>query len=183
MCASYLQHLSGAQLQALQEAFTGKKDPVENPPQEIRKPTLPSLILKKEGFQSAYFGVPFDKKLQINGRIESIVDRPYYQRVNWLRGVLPVSSFFEYDSGKFPVEMRLKDSPTFLATLHLDDRFLIITREATLQTRNIHPRLPYLLKEEQVHPYLFGELSFEELLVSVQPDEPLLELSGQMRLF
>lgn len=183
MCASYLQHLSGAELQALQEAFTGKKEPVETPPKGIRKPSLPSFVLMREGFVSANFGIPLDKSLQINGRIESIVDRPYYRRGEWKRGMLPVSSFFEYDSAKHPIEMNITGTPTFLATLHREDRFLIITREATEQTKDIHPRLPYLLKKSEVRPYLFNELSFEELLHAVRADEPELELRGQMRLF
>lgn len=183
MCASYLQHLSGAQLAALQEAFTGQKQAPPRVEDTLRRPSMPSVVLKKEGLVTSYFGVPLKNKLQINGRIESIAEKPYYSKGEWERGVLPVSSFFEYDSAKHPIEMREEGEITFLATLHRGEKFLIVTREATEQTRSIHPRLPYLLEISQITPYLTHELSYDFLLSKSLVTSPELILSGQMRLF
>ena len=123
------------------------------------------------------WGFPgFDKgKLLINARAESVKDRPtfadsYAQR----RCVLPAAGFYEWDRKKEKVIFTLPDKPLlYLAGIFRpygpEMRFVILTREANASMAPVHDRMPLILSNSEVEPWISDAAEADRLLAKQLP--------------
>ena len=108
--------------------------------------------LAKEDFRSLH-----------NARLEGIDQKVSFKKliVN-SRAIVPVTGYYEWkktESKKIPFYFtRQDDKEIFLACIHDNGQFAIITREATQNNSEIHHRQPVILNHADVNRYLNIEL-------------------------
>jgi putative SOS response-associated peptidase YedK len=95
-------------------------------------------------------------KLLINCRCETAMEKPMFREsIRKRRLVIPAGSFYEWNSRGEKAEFLDPDGPLlFLAGIwQVYDgvrRFVILTTEANPSVRPVHPRMPLLLKKEEL---------------------------------
>lgn len=144
---------------------------------QVKPGDLSPLLLVKDGKYAAsagIFGFPFQDKFIVNARMESVSEKPFFkQSYLYRRCVIPMESFYEVDFSK---REHLLKSPTqkmiYAAGIYKGDRFVLLTCSSKeyFPTFKI-PRMPKLLKKEDIKAYLEKPLSIEEL--NSLDDEPL----------
>ena len=129
------------------------------------------------GTELLQWGFPgFDKgKLLINARAESVKDRPtfadsYAER----RCVLPAAGFYEWDRKKEKVIFTLPEKPLlYLAGIFRpygpEMRFVILTREANASMAPVHDRMPLILSNNEVEPWISDAAAADRLLAKQLP--------------
>lgn len=160
----------------------------------------PVIVKNEEGisFESVKWG--FKKwngpGVIINARCETIrIKNTFSRLIEAGRCVVPAGEFFEWeklDSGKKKHFIKDKnDNILFMAGLYRNTEdgreFVIITKKATGEMKNIHDRMPVILRVDQIESWISGKLSPEELMkldfnVSVTPCDDNDE-NEQLRLF
>ena len=123
------------------------------------------------------WGFPgFDKgKLLINARAESVKDRPTFAASYALRRcVLPAAGFYEWDRKKEKVIFTLPEKPLlYLAGIFRpygpEMRFVILTREANASMAPVHDRMPLILSNNEVEPWISDAAAADRLLAKQLP--------------
>lgn len=122
------------------------------------------------------------KGLVINARAETAEHKPMFRdSVKQRRCVVPASEFYEWDQEKRRYRAGIPgESALFMAGLVQPcpdgDRFCILTVPAASGMELIHERMPAILSQDQVIPWLQGELTCDSLL----NDSPLiLHIEGE----
>ncbi|WP_236911218.1 SOS response-associated peptidase [Clostridium sp. Cult1] len=141
----------------------------------------PIIFEKKERtITLAQWGFPYgDKKgLVINGRAETIMDKPMFKNAFYSgRCIIPANLFYEWkDEGhrnKVKHKISLQDSSLILLggiyKVSIDEDsnkqliFVIITTEANGNMKTIHSRMPLLIKNDMVNTWLKNSTSVEVL--------------------
>lgn len=101
-----------------------------------------------------------DKKLVINARAESVLEKPMFsESMRSRRCILPAWGFYEWDSDKTKYTFTGKDgSPLYLAGLYdmsdNRDSFVILTTEANSSMSPVHDRMPVIIDGNNVREYL-----------------------------
>ena len=101
-----------------------------------------------------------DKKLVINARAESVLEKPMFsESIRSRRCILPALGFYEWDSDKTKYTFTRKDgSPLYLAGLYdmsdNRDSFVILTTEANSSMSPVHDRMPVIIDGNNVREYL-----------------------------
>lgn len=166
MCGRY--NFSEEALQSLRELVT----PVDD--EALRSGDIsPSMeapvLLEKDGvwptaarmtwgfpFRSGSDGAVGREKLLINCRCETAMEKPMFREsIRKRRLVIPAGSFYEWSPRGEKAEFLDPDEPLlFLAGIwQVYDgrrRFVILTTEANPSVRPVHPRMPLLLKKEEL---------------------------------
>jgi len=107
----------------------------------------------------------------INARAETVAEKPAFRAAfKRRRCIVPSSGFYEWqqrDAGKVPMYIHLRDQPLFgfagLWEIWNDPSggevrsFTIITTEANAMMREIHDRMPVILKPEDYATWLQAE--------------------------
>lgn len=118
------------------------------------------------GFRPPWLKEGEKGKPLINARAETAAEkRTFAESFAKRRCLVPASSFFEWQKKagqKLPWLLHLPDSPAFaMAGLwqDLDDgpRFTILTLEAVGEAKQVHSRMPWILSDAQLQPWLNGE--------------------------
>ena len=111
-----------------------------------------------------------------NARLEGIESKVSFKRliVN-SRAVIPITGFFEWAKNvekKIPYYFsRTDDQDIFLAGIHENGQFTIITREATKQNLKIHHRQPVIISKSQINNYFNLNNNAVKFLNSIKPPE------------
>lgn len=146
-------------------------------------PSQKAPIVLEKGERSitlAKWGFPYGskKKLVINGRAETIMDKPMFKNAFYSgRCIIPANLFYEWkDEGnrkKIMHKISLQDSNLIslggIYKLSIDENsnkqliFVIITTEADKNMRSIHSRMPLIIKEDMVDIWLKDSTSIQVL--------------------
>jgi putative SOS response-associated peptidase YedK len=125
----------------------------------------------------AVFGFPGfrDGKLLINARSETVGEKKLFaDSLKNRRVILPAMGFYEWDSEKtkylFTVDAL---SVLYLCGLYkvIDGkyRFVILTRSANESMAETHDRMPIIVGEDAVRPYLTDITSAEAIIATAAP--------------
>ena len=121
------------------------------------------------------WGLPgFDgKQIIFNARSESVLEKPTFREAMMKRRiVIPAAGFYEWNIRKEKSAFYRKDhSILFMAGLYNiyedDDRFVILTTAANSSMEPVHDRMPLLLTEEELLPWLLDTDAARKLLIKV----------------
>ncbi len=122
-----------------------------------------------------YWAKPDFRRLH-NARLEGIETKVSFKKliVN-SRAVIPLSGFFEWakeNEKKVPYYFtRADDQDIFLAGIHDNGQFTIITREATELNSKIHHRQPLIISKSQINNYFNLNNNAVKFLNDVKPPE------------
>ncbi len=111
-----------------------------------------------------------------NARLEGIGTKVSFKKliIN-SRAIIPITGFYEWakkDDKKIPYYFtRNDDQDIFLAGIHENGQFTIITREATDQNIKIHHRQPVIISKSQINNYFNLNNNAVEFLKSIKPPE------------
>ncbi len=111
-----------------------------------------------------------------NARLEGIETKISFKKliVN-SRAVIPITGFYEWakeNEKKIPHYFtRTDDQDIFLAGIHDNGQFTIITREATEENSKIHHRQPVIISKSQINNYFNLNNNAVEFLNSVKAPE------------
>lgn len=130
-----------------------------------------------------------DKKLVINARAESALEKPMFSdSVERRRLVIPASGFYEWDKDKNKVTFYKKDkSPIYLAGFYKlsdnKDSFVILTTAANESMIRVHDRMPLMIEKNAVKDWLFDADAAKEMLHMKMPLLESHQEYEQMKLF
>ncbi len=115
------------------------------------------------------------KGVIINARGETVFEKPTFREsIVSRRCLIPTSGFYEWDKNKtkYLFQSR-KSSVLYLAGIYKlyqgINRFVVLTTAANDSMSDIHNRMPVIVEQEQVVPWLFGTMSIGEFLTQVPP--------------
>ncbi len=107
------------------------------------------------------WGFPFRRQLLINARSETALEKPMFaQGVRQNRCLIPAAAFFEWNRRKEKVTFRSQDRPVlymagFYRNFDGQDRFIILTRQASEIMLPVHDRMPLILPEDRMRDWLY----------------------------
>lgn len=147
--------------------------------QGVRFPDNSSLIVTNESLKLLNWGFPFNNKLIINARGESIFEKRMFSKAILSRRCLvPANLFFEWKD-KVKYEIKLREEKVFsmagiYSIFHTKDgnfqeRYLIITTEANEDMKSIHHRMPVIVPPSLEKDYLNPHSSPEEIISMLKP--------------
>ena len=143
--------------------------------------TAPAIIQKQGRIVPvpAVFGFPGfqGSRLLINARAETAAEKKTFAAcLNDRRVILPATGFYEWshDSQKVKYMFTVVLLPVmYLCGLYqITDgqfRFVILTRAANASMEEIHDRMPVIVGESEVRPYLTDRNAAEAILESAAP--------------
>lgn len=132
-------------------------------PGEIRPTaTAPVLISSSDGIQTELqsWGYKLPGNLIINARAETAADKPLFRAsVASQRCVIPSTGFFEWNEQKQKYLFTLPgEDVLYMAGLYSirDGKpcYCILTTEANTSMKDVHHRMPLVLRKDQVAPWL-----------------------------
>ena len=139
----------------------------------------PVLLLEKQKMtpKPMTWGFPSfkGKGVIINARGETAMDKPMFRRsLLERRCVVPTTGFYEWNKQKHKFHFRLPgQSKLYLAGLWNDfrgeDRFLVLTTAPNDTIINVHDRMPVLLTDDEVTPWLHDTGMASAKLTALQP--------------
>ena len=116
-----------------------------------------------------------DKKLVINARAETALEKPMFSdSVTHRRCVMPAAGFYEWDKEKNKVTFFRKDkSPLYLAGFYQlsdnRDSFVILTTAANESMIKVHDRMPLMIEKDKVRDWLYDSAAAKEMLSANMP--------------
>ena len=143
--------------------------------------TAPAIIAKQGRIipVPATFGFPGFKgsKLLINARAETAPEKKTFAAcLNDRRAILPAIGFYEWshDTQKVKYMFTVDLLPVmYLCGLYQiiegQFRFVLLTRAANASMEKIHDRMPVIVRETEVRPYLTDRSASEEILEYAAP--------------
>ena len=113
-----------------------------------------SFVISKWGYTN-----PFDKKLIINARSETIAEKPMFKDdFRYNRCLVPADMYFEWTAEKEKAGFYLNDRSFFMAAVLRQKseckEMVILTKEATEDIRHIHPRSPVIVPYKYLREWL-----------------------------
>ena len=98
-------------------------------------------------------------KALINARLETVDTKPSFKNlIKKSRCVVVANGFYEWqrsEKNKMPYYVYRKDNKVlYLAGIHQNNQFCLITEEASNHFKSIHIRQPVILNEDNIKPYL-----------------------------
>lgn len=139
----------------------------------------PAMIARNEKIfpVPAIFGFPGyqDGKLLINARAETAAEKKTFaDSLKERRVILPASGFYEWDSAKMKYLFTVNAIPVmYLCGLYkLVDgqyRFVILTRAANESMTETHDRMPVIVDESNVRPYLTDPAAAVVIIANAAP--------------
>ena len=111
-----------------------------------------------------------------NARLEGIETKVSFKKlIVSSRAIIPITGFFEWakeNEKKVPYYFtRTDDQEIFLAGIHDNGQFTIITREATEKNTKIHHRQPVIISKSQINNYFNLNNNAVEFLKNIKPPE------------
>lgn len=149
-------------------------------------PGTSSLVIKNDGLAKIKWGFPMDKKLIINGRSETVFEKPMFRdSVLERRCIIPAALFYEWnEKRKYTIKT---DSPWFymagITKVFPDEmgkpeeRFLIMTTDADEDMKKLHTRMPVILQKDDAKRYLSSHTPPSEIGKLLTPWNKGLEIN------
>ena len=141
--------------------------------------TAPAMIAQGDKIVAvpAVFGFPGfqDGKLLINARGETAAEKKTFsESLKERRIILPATGFYEWSSDKTKYLFSVGSSTVFyLCGLYkvVDGkyRFVILTRAANESMIKVHERMPVIVDEHEVRPYLTDPAAAAEIIANAAP--------------
>ncbi|MBR4085479.1 MAG: SOS response-associated peptidase [Lachnospiraceae bacterium] len=121
------------------------------------------------------WGLPgFDgKQVIFNARSESVLEKlTFREAMDKRRIVVPAAGFYEWNTRKEKSIFYRKDQPVlFMAGLYNPyeegNRFVILTTAANSSMKPVHDRMPLLLEENEILPWMLNLDAAKEILLKV----------------
>lgn len=132
------------------------------------------------------FGFPsFTGKLIYNARSETVEEKPMFQdSFSSRRAVFPCTAFWEVDKRGEEHEFRFQEKIGYLAGIYKKDRFVLLTEKPKdLDLLFLHPRMPFLIRREDLLFYLSPQIKREDLLSWKKPELLYQRPKRQLSLF
>ena len=112
----------------------------------------------------------------INARLETLVEKVSFKKlIQTSRCLVVADGYYEWkreNKEKTPYYFTKTDSSLmFLAGLHQNNQFCIITKEATNAVKEVHFREPLIIDEEQILNYLNIKKEGMDILRNIKPPE------------
>ena len=112
----------------------------------------------------------------INARLETLMEKVSFKNlIQTSRCIIVADGYYEWkrdEKEKVPYYFtRIDSSLIFLAGIHQNNQFCIITREASDEVKEIHHREPLILNEEQISNYLDIKKEGTDFLLSIKAPE------------
>lgn len=156
----------------------------------VKYPSNPSLIIKEDSLDILPWGFPFNNKLIINARGETLFEKRMYSSAAVAqRCLIPASCFFEWkDKVKFniaPKERNLFSIAGIYKSFldeggSMQERYVIITTSANNEMSEIHHRMPVIIPKNMEKTYLSSKTSQEEIIDLLTPyNRPLSIISKE----
>ena len=131
-------------------------------PGEIYPSAKAPVLLKSAGETTAdlmRWGYKFPSGLVINARAETAMEKPLFRdSVIYRRCVIPSTGFFEWDAAKRKHWFGVEQGPLYMAGLYQEAagqrQFVILTTAANASMAPIHDRMPVVLRQEQLVPWI-----------------------------
>lgn len=161
-------------------------------PGEIRPTNRVPVLVAKDGEvrpELQTWGHKLPDSLVINARAETAAEKPMFRdSVATNRCVVPSSGFFEWDKEKRKYHFRLPgEDALYMAGLFTIRNgvpyYCILTTAANESMREIHHRMPLVLKREQVIPWLEQPEATREFLAMIPPQLERTSADAQLRLW
>ena len=141
--------------------------------------TAPAILAQQGKILAvpAIFGFPgFQSgRLLINARGETAAEKKSFaDSMKERRILLPATGFYEFDAKKTRYQFSTDASSVFyLCGLYRivdgNCRFVILTRAANESVIEIHDRMPVIIEEDQVRPYLTDPDAAAEIIATAAP--------------
>ena len=109
----------------------------------------------------------------INARKETLTEKVTFKSlIQTSRCIVPADGYYEWkreDKNKIPYYFTKEDNEImFFAAIHQNNKFCIITREATEKIKNIHHREPLIINQSQINNFLNIKKEVMEILNSIK---------------
>lgn len=138
-----------------------------------RLPSNKALIITYDESDTIKWGIPYENKLIINARSESIFTKKMFlDLIKSKRCVIPANWFYDWKNGvKYKISLK-NDQVFYMAGIYgkyinkeneIEKRFVIITASANKEMSEIHHRIPVMLSEEEKDIYLSPNTNIEEI--------------------
>ncbi len=121
----------------------------------------------------------WSKKLEkfsplINARKETLIEKVTFKNlIQTSRCLVLADGYYEWkrkEKNKIPYYFtKENDELMFLAAIHQNNQFCIVTREATEEISEIHHREPLIVNQSQINNYLNVKKDAMEVLNSIKP--------------
>ena len=163
--------------------YMEKNYPGEYKTGEILPGDIVPAVIDKQGKLVAVpagFGFPGfkDNRLIINARFETVAEKKTFaDSLRDRRVILPASGFFEW-SHHDKVKTKYLFTVDAMQTIYLCGiytlvdgayRFVILTRPANESMIEVHDRMPVIVGEKEVRPYLTDRSAAAEILATASP--------------
>ena len=161
-------------------------------PGEIRPTNCAPVLVAKDGEvrpELQTWGYKTPTSLIINARVETAAEKPMFRdSAADRRCVIPSEGFFEWDKEKRKYHFRLPgEDALYMAGLFTIRNgipyYCILTTAANESMREIHHRMPLVLKREQVTPWLEQPEATRKLLAMIPPQLERTSADTQFRLW
>ncbi|MDD7051091.1 MAG: SOS response-associated peptidase [Lachnospiraceae bacterium] len=113
------------------------------------------------------------KQVIFNARSESALEKKMFRdSIEYRRIVIPATWFYEWNRNKEKNIFYSKEQPVlFMAGIYNryqdEDRFVILTTEANASMKPVHDRMPLILEESEIIPWIFDGEKTKALLHKV----------------
>jgi putative SOS response-associated peptidase YedK len=142
-------------------------------------PSDTSLIVDNTGFKALPWGFLGKDKLLINGRCETIFERPMFKgSMESRRCLIPANKFYEWKDRK-KYSIGVEDTPIFslggivkrflLKDGSVQDRYIILTTEANDTMKELHHRMPLIIDRTLEGEFLNPKASRDDLKAMLTP--------------
>lgn len=180
MCGRFLLNTS---LEELQEYYNIVREVQYNNEHKYSKgeifPSNASLVMYNNELKALNWGFPTKDKLMINGRCETIFERPMFSyAMEHSRCLIPVNSFYEWKNGE-KHSISIKTMPIFslggivkrfvMKDGTFEDRFLILTTEANEEIKSLHHRMPLIIDRDLEREFLNSKANKECIRTMLKP--------------
>lgn len=137
--------------------------------------TAPILMQSGNGLccRLQKWGFPgFDgKQVIINARSESAMEKKMFKdSVEHRRIVIPATWFYEWNCKKEKSTFCREDRKVLLmagvySRYQDEERYVILTTAANESMKPVHDRMPLILEETEIMPWIFDEMKYKEILL------------------
>ena len=140
---------------------------------DIRPADLAPVIAAHENklyVESIRWGIPAYDRLVINAKSETVREKKLFaDSVEHRRIAIPAAGFYEWNARKEKYTFQKKTGSLmwFAGIYNLEkneDRFVIITTEANASMRPVHDRMPLILDNNEIVPWILEEKATDKIL-------------------
>ncbi|MFA9377026.1 MAG: SOS response-associated peptidase [Lachnotalea sp.] len=147
--------------------YVGDVVPSAKAPVLIAHNTIVSLELLSWGLKNYY-----SNGLIINARAETVSEKKAFRDcLGARRCIIPAKGFYEWDESRNKFKFYNKNETVmYLAGLYDEEnRFVILTTKANQSMEKVHPRMPVVLRNEWIKPWLMENKETNYILNEVPP--------------